>query len=56
MESRSKRGIIVNPNDNTETNLDNYNNWNIIVENNSDLENLYQEADRVIELFNKFIS
>lgn len=56
IEVRSKRGIIVNSNDNTETNLDNYNNWDVVVYNNSDLENLNKEADKVLDLFHKFIS
>lgn len=55
IEARSKRGIIVNAQDNTETNLDNYKGWNIVVNNNSDLENLYKEADKVLKLFHKFI-
>lgn len=55
IESRKTRGIIVNENDNTETNLDNYKNWDFIVYNNSDLEHLNKEADMLLEKFQKHI-
>jgi len=54
-ENRSKRGIIVNSDDETETMLDNYNDWNYIIENNSDLNYLIRQADKVIGLFKNFI-
>jgi len=54
-ENRSKRGIITNSDDSTETALDDYKNWNIVVENNSSYENLNQKADEICELFSKFI-
>ncbi len=53
--SRAARGIITNENDNTEIALDSYDKWNIVVENNSDLEALKKRADIVIDSFNKFI-
>ena len=54
-ENRSKRGIITNDNDLTETALDDYKNWNIIIENNSDYKNLIQKADEICLSFQKFI-
>ncbi|MBQ4647177.1 MAG: hypothetical protein IJB79_07500 [Candidatus Gastranaerophilales bacterium] len=54
-ENRSKRGVIVSADDDTETALDNYSNWNILVENNSDYEALVEEADKVIKLFSAFV-
>ncbi len=53
--NRAKRGILVSSNDDTETALDNYQNWNIKIENNSDFETFKQEADKVLLLFKKFI-
>ena len=55
IENRSKRGVIVNGNDDTETALDDYNDWNIIINNDSDLEFLKQQADEVIHKFESFI-
>ena len=46
--NRSKRGVIVSSDDKTETDLDNYNNWDIVVENNSDLANLDNIADIIV--------
>ena len=54
-ENRSIRGIITNEDDPTETALDGYKNWNLIVDNNSDLDYLYQIANEAIEKFNSFI-
>ena len=54
-ENRSKRGIIVSENDNTETALDNYKNWNIVVENNSTYDDFKKRADDVVDSFNLFI-
>ena len=54
-ENRSKRGVITNENDLTETALDDYKNWNMIIENNSTYENLIQKADEVCVNFQKFI-
>lgn len=55
LENRSKRGVITNENDLTETALDDYKNWNVIVENNSTYEDLIQKADEICELYRKFI-
>ena len=54
IENRSKRGILTNADDNTETALDNYSNWNVVIENNSDYESLVKKANNVIELFINF--
>lgn len=55
VENRSKRGVLVRADDPTETALDNYKNWDMIIENNSTYEALNQKADKVIEKFNSFI-
>ncbi len=55
LKNRSERGVIVNCEDNTETNLDDYNNWNYIVHNNSDLDYLHKEADKLLKKFFEFI-
>lgn len=54
-ENRALRGVLVRDEDSTETALDNYNGWNIVVENNSTYEELTQKADKVISEFNSFI-
>ena len=53
-ENRSKRGVIVNGNDLTETALDGYLNWNLVVENNSTYEDLVLEADKIVLKINEF--
>ena len=53
--NRSKRGIIVNDDDLTETALDKYDGFNITVYNNSDYSNLVKEADKIIDCYLKFI-
>ena len=50
-EARSKRGTIVNANDNTEIALDNYNNWDIVVYNNTTLEDLINEKSKVLSKY-----
>lgn len=55
IENRAKRGVLTSADDNTETALDNYSNWNIVVENNSDYQSLLNQADLVIERFSMFI-
>ena len=42
---------MVASDDNTETALDNYNNWDIVVENDSDLDSLKIKADKIVERF-----
>lgn len=54
-ENRSKRGVIVNENDNTETALDNYENWDYIIENNSDYEAFKNEAKKLLDKINLYI-
>lgn len=55
IENRKKRGIITMENDATETALDCYKNWNIKIENNSDYNNLKQQADKILVEFKNFI-
>ena len=54
-ENRSQRGIITNGNDSTETALDDYKDWNVVIENNSTYEDLMKKANEVQVLFEKFI-
>ena len=49
-ENRAKRGKIVNENDNTETALDDYTNWDYVMENNSGIEEFEAQSK---ELLNK---
>ena len=55
-ESRSKRAIITNADDPTETALDNYQGFNAVIDNNSDLENLIKQEKelliKIAEFFN----
>ena len=46
---------ITNENDLTEIALDDYKNWNMVVENDSTYEDLIQKADEICELYQKFI-
>ncbi len=52
-EHRSKRAVITNENDLTETELDNYKNWDFTVDNNSDLEHLKEQKDRLLAILRK---
>ncbi len=54
-ENRAKRGTIINNNDNTETELDDYNKWNLVIDNDSDFEALKKRADFVIDSFKNFL-
>ena len=55
-ENRSKRAIITNADDLTETALDDYKGWDAIIDNNSDFSNLEkQEKDLLIKI-KKFFS
>ncbi len=54
LENRAKRGILVCNDDATETALDNYPDWNLVVENDSTFDELIQKADKVINEFNLF--
>ena len=55
-ENRSKRGIIVNNDDPTEIALDNYDRWNIVIDNNSDYDSLVIKANEVLDKFDEFLS
>ena len=54
IENRAKRGILTNANDSTETALDNYINWNMVIENNSDYQTLVDKSNEVIKSFLNF--
>ncbi len=47
-EARAKRGTIVSGNDDTETALDNYKDWNYIIQNNGTYEELTISAKNLI--------
>ncbi len=51
LEQRRKRGKLVNVDDDTETALDNYNKWDMVIENNEDYDALMQQADKLIKKF-----
>ncbi len=48
-ETRAKRGELIGENDITETGLDNIKDWDYVVDNNSNLENLEKQVDKIIE-------
>lgn len=54
-ENRSKRGVLVGVNDITETALDNYQDWNLVIENNSTYEDLMKKAEQIVQLHQKFV-
>lgn len=55
-ENRSKRAVITNADDPTETALDSFDGWDAVVDNNSDFSNLEkQEKDLLIKI-KKFFS
>ena len=56
IENRAKRGVLVDADDDTETALDNYLGWDIVVDNNSDYDSLCKKADEVVLAFTKFIA
>lgn len=47
-EARSKRGILTNENDYTENALDDYKNWNYIIQNNGTYEELKENSRNLI--------
>lgn len=47
---RASRGELVKENDPTECALDNINSWDLIVENNKNLEHLTKQADKLCEI------
>ncbi len=46
---RSKRGTLIGENDITETGLDQINNWDYVIENNSDYYALTEQVKKIIE-------
>ncbi len=48
LENRSKRATITNADDPTETALDNYCQWDAVIDNNSDYEHLKNQAHKLI--------
>lgn len=47
-ENRKKRGTIVDNNDNTETELDEYKNWDYVIENNSSYEDFKTKSQELL--------
>ena len=56
LEARKERGVIVGAEDNTEIALDNYNKWDIVVYNNSTLEDFVNEKNKVLSKYLVFRS
>lgn len=54
-DNRSKRGIITNADDDTEVALDDFGDWDVVVENNSDYGSLIQKADEVCLMYQRFL-
>ncbi len=52
-ESRSKRAVITNANDPTETELDNYEDWDFIIDNDSDYDNLKTQVQNLVFILRK---
>ncbi len=50
-KNRALRGILANSDDLTEVGLDNYKNWDLVIENNSTYEDLVQQVNGIIEKF-----
>lgn len=48
-ETRQSRGTLIGENDITEVGLDNISNWDYIVDNNSDYDNLYKQIDSIVK-------
>ena len=55
-ENRSKRAIITNADDPTETALDDYKGWDAIIDNNSDFSNLEKQENDLLIKIKKFFS
>ncbi|MBR6098211.1 hypothetical protein IKP85_00525 [bacterium] len=51
-ETRSKRGELIGETDVTEVGLDNIADWDFVLDNNSDLDNLNKQINSVIESIN----
>ncbi len=52
-EERAKRGKLVKEDDPTETDLDNYNNWDYIIENNGTTKDLEKKVIKLTEKIRK---
>ena len=52
-ENRSKRAVITNADDLTETALDNYDKWDFVVDNNSDYEHLKKQSNEILAILRK---
>ena len=48
-ETRQSRGTLIGENDITEVGLDNISDWDYIVDNNSDYDNLYKQIDSIVK-------
>ena len=55
-EARELRGTITNENDSTETQLDNYKDWNYIIDNSGDWQTLQKTAEPLILKLESWIS
>jgi phosphomevalonate kinase len=53
--NRSKRGVITNENDKTETALDDYTDWDYVIENNSDFESFKIKSKDLLEKVKSYI-
>jgi phosphomevalonate kinase len=52
-EERAKRGNLISEDDPTETQLDDINDWNYVVENNGSLEDLREQVVKIIDSIEK---
>ncbi len=48
-ETRAKRGQLIGENDITEVGLDNVKDWDYVIDNNGDYENLTRQVEKIIE-------
>lgn len=55
-ENRSKRAVITNADDPTETALDNYKNWNAVIDNNSDYAHLKFQEQALLPQIKEFFN
>ncbi len=55
-DERAKRGKLVKEDDFTETDLDNYKNWDYIIENNGSIEDLEKKASKIGDELAKMLS
>lgn len=52
-DTRASRGELIGENDITETGLDNMKNWDYVIDNNSDYENLVNQVKNIIKKISK---